>query len=281
MLLNDKPMTRRILGLAPALAALVAASCGGKIDSTGGAGRYSELQSSSLSREEVDSSTNAPVSSAYDAGVAIVAQPPATSSTPPAGCPAPEVASGIVPDESSLRLVTFHVTNAGTKVVYIASLGRGCTDYSIEDGNGCPVPLLTWSSDPTCEDQSYGYADTFAILAPGATYETNWFTTYVSAYTQPPSTCVIGASRLVQPGSYRATFGYETSPPAGCSVPGDRPDLLYCATRPNIPGGPVYASRCSTSGKVVTASFAVEAPGQVMTDAGDRIVVPVSLNADP
>jgi hypothetical protein len=280
MLLNDRSITRRILGLAPAVTVLVSASCGGKINSTGGAGGYSELQSSSLPREEADSSTNAPASNTEDAGVAILPPLSATSSTPPAACPAPAVADTPIPDESSLRLVTFHVTNTGSKAVYIASLGRGCTDYSIEDSNGCPVPLLTWSSDPACEDQSYGYADTFTILPPGATYETNWFTTFVSAYTQPPSTCLYGATRLVQPGIYRATFGFEMSPPAGCSTPSDRPDLSYCASRPNIPGGPVYASRCSTSRKVVTAEFTVEAPGQVMTDAGDRIFVPVSLNAD-
>jgi hypothetical protein len=271
MPLSEKPIARRILGLAPALTVLVAAGCGGKLDSASSAERLSAFQSTSLPRDDADSSASAPVSSADDAGVAIVAPPSVTSSTPPANCPTPEVADAMIPDDSSLRFVTFRITNTGTKAVEIAALGRGCTTYSIEGSDGCPVPLDTWAS-PSCRaDQDWGYADTFSGLPPGDTYETEWDTTEVAAFMR--SGCVVGASRMVKPGVYRATFGFELTLPAECG------GNSYCGMRPGTPGGPIYVSRCSTS-RSVSAEFVVEPPGQVVSDAGDRIVVPISLNAD-
>lgn len=268
---SEKPIARRILGLAPALTLLVAAGCGGKLDAAGSTDRHSAFQSISLPRDESDSSASVPVSSADDASVAIVPPPSVSSSTPPANCPTPEVADTMIPDESSLRFVTFRITNTGTKAVEIAALGRGCTTYSIEEGDGCPVPLLTWASPSCRSDQDWGYADTFSQLPPGDTYETEWDTTEVAAFMQ--SGCVVGAIRTVKPGVYRATFGFELTLPAECG------GSSYCGMRPGTPGGPIYASRCSTS-QSVTAEFVVEPPGQVVSDAGDRTVVPISLNAD-
>jgi hypothetical protein len=273
MRFNNRPITPFVLGLASTLTALVAAACGGKTDSAN-AERHSEFQSSSLPGEDAGGSSSTPVSNADDAGAAILPPLSAMSSTPPAACPAPAVADTPTPDESSSQQwVNFQVTNTGTKAVYIAVMGRGCTDYSIEDGDGCPVPLLTWSSDPSCQDQSYGYADTFKLLAPGGTYETNWFASRVAAFRDPTSGCVFGANRVAEPGAYRVTFGYEMALPAECG--GD----LYCDKRPNVPGGPVYAALCSTRGTVSTR-FVLPPPGQVISDAGDRTVVSVSLNAD-
>ncbi len=240
---NNRPITPLVFGLASTLTALVAAACGGKTDSAN-AERHSEFQSSSLPDEDAGGPSNTPTT---------VAAPSATSSTPPAACPTAEVSDVPIPDELSNRYVTFRVTNTGTKVVYMAAQGLGCTEYSIDDGNGCPVPLLTWPSSPPCRaDANWGYADTFSRLDPGQTYEIRWDTTKVAAYMA--SGCAIGASRTVEPGVYRVTFGFELAPPAGCNADSN-PYLWYCASRQGISGGPVYASRCSTSGGTATAEF--------------------------
>jgi hypothetical protein len=176
-------------------------------------------------------------------------------------------------DDSYYRRVELQVTNTGSTDVYLAVMGRGCTEYAIDHGDGGSVPLLTWGGVACGADPDSGYADTFQRLPPGATYEDNWFATRVVA---DPSGC--GSEEcLVEPGGYRVTFGYELSPPPGCSNgDSDRPDLWYCPTRPGLTGNPVYAPLCPTSG-VVTKEFVLPPPQP--TDAGDLTTVSVPLNA--
>ena len=166
--------------------------------------------------------------------------------------------------------MTLRVTNTGTRDVYLAVMGRGCTDFAIDGIDGAPVPLGVLGESPAATDPDWGYADTFRRLAPGATSETNWFGKRTVA-----DGC-IGEECLVDPGSFRVTFGYELSPPPGCASDAEKPDLWYCPTRPGLQGNPIYAPLCPTS-RTTTQEFVVP-PLQVGEDAGTAIIVTVPLN---
>jgi hypothetical protein len=253
------------------LIALAAGGCGGKVSPVSDESSFQENPGpapdggssfKSVSATSPPDTIGAPgslsVSAAGDAGET-------TSWAPP---PAPGTC-----DDSYYRRVDLQVTNTGTRDVYLAVMGRGCTDYSIDAVGGDAVPLLVWGGVACDADPDWGYADTFERLPPGAAFEDNWFATRVVV---DPSGC--GSEEcLVEPGGYRVSFGYELSPPAGCSNDDrSRPDLWYCPKRPGLPGNPVYASLCPTGG-TVTKEFVLPPPH--MTDAGDVTVVSVPLNA--
>ncbi|MDP8999949.1 MAG: hypothetical protein M3O46_07550, partial [Myxococcota bacterium] len=147
-------------GLTAGVIAIVAEGCVGKVasnneastvhrapDGNHGSAGFTEIAPGLPALDEAGPAVVSAVSPADDAGLSVSpGSPPAEAGS--SACPNPDPVANPgeagIGDELSYRRVTFRVTNTGAKDVYLSGLGRGCTDYSIDGIDGCPVPLLVW-----------------------------------------------------------------------------------------------------------------------------------------
>lgn len=182
----------------------------------------------------------------------------------------------------SKQTVTFNITNATTSDQYVVTDGWYCTPFGIDkvsDGGVASLFLQTGFPCP-CECPAVGppVPLTFRRIGPGESFSMTWdardLVTYTEAYDcshdwpgEGVQHFLTGVAVPVNVGTYRVTFGMESTLPTACS---DAGPSYRCDTQSGggSPAPDDLAAICPTT-KTATATFFVPAAGNV--------VVPVSI----
>jgi hypothetical protein len=190
-----------------------------------------------------------------------------------AGCPAQ--------NQPSRQEVTIHLTNTGTRTLWMVSLGQRCDPYSVQQESGRNVALsLGWSCPCSCPGPAMTtYADQYYRLDPGQSFLYGWDAReMLSCFVQHDGECTGGAPGFDLTGArqpvtggvmYRLTIGYELDLPANCPETMPMGNFYNCpAGGPQgvLPSGEAYQSRCA-SGLSITVPVSVPTSGDVSVNA--------------